>query len=114
AVLALHPPKSAFAMLVLDRLSLHCNNINRRSLPEGRWCVRLRLGFLILLPQSLTMCFSVVAVANQWIVASQLQQHIDGQPFAQSRVAIGAKGCPSVRPTLPDSSISKARIPYNH
>jgi hypothetical protein len=46
--------------LARHRLSLHCNKIsckiNRRSLPEGRWRVRLRLGFL-LLPQSHTMLF---------------------------------------------------------
>ena len=56
----------------------------------------------------------VVVVANQWMVASQLKQHIDGHLFAQSRAATGAKGCPSVRPTLPDSSSSVARIPYGH
>jgi hypothetical protein len=54
------------------------------------------------------MLYFVVVVAKQWIVANQLQQHIDGHLFAQSRAAIGAKGCPSVRPTLPDRSISEA------
>jgi hypothetical protein len=53
--------------LARHRLSIHCNNINRRSIPEGRWRVRLRLGFL-LLPQSLTMFRFVMVVAKQWMV----------------------------------------------
>jgi hypothetical protein len=109
AAIAPHPPNMGllcWCWLARHRLSLHCNSINRWNLPERRWRVRLRLGFLLLSTTAHDVLFCRGGGGEQWIAANELQQHIKGHLFAEARAAIGAKGCPSVRPTLPDRSIS--------